>query len=167
MNIVLQKPTDLKLAILRTELPANLTTLKQAVVFAGDWQFSFHIVGESHLVRIEHRRALVLQEVLACIDVAAAQCVDWHQFSDLAEHRYDETDYEVGVTFDDRPDSTGSWADSSAGLVVEFPAIYGCSPVTRIRWELAADRIRWWTLHLYPEPRRITRVLSHSEFRWQ
>jgi Protein of unknown function DUF2617 len=165
MKTVLQKPTNLKLGILSTELPITLTALKRTAVSTGQWVFSFQIVGESHLVRIEHRGALILQEVLACIDVAAAHCVDCHDFGDRAAYRYKQRDYAVAVSFLDRPEWTLPPADSRACLEVEFPTVYGHSPVTRIQWEVTAGAVRWWTLHLYPEPEHLTRVQSRSEFR--
>ncbi len=165
MKKVFQKPTDLRLAILRTELPVNLTILDQAAIDIDAWKFSFYIVGESHLVRIEHRGALVLQEVLACIDMPPACCISWRQFQDLKAYRYGQDNYEVAVSFADQPDWTIPPKSSASCLEVVFPALHHHIPVTQVQWQMTSNTVYWWTLHVYPEARRTTRVHSRSEFR--
>ncbi len=157
-----QDPADLVLSIVAGKLEAPLTILKQSSLHVGAWTLTFHIIGESHLVTLEHDRAVVLCELLACADVDAASCVHHHPFNDSAAHCFVQSGYSIDVHFDDGEHPI-SETDIDGTLEVTFPEVAGQTPLTRILWQRVGENaVRWHTLHLYPHQGKIVSVHSLS-----
>ena len=159
-----QNPPDLVLAVLpdHMQLDLSLTILRHEVLRVGGWAFTFHIIGESHLVRVTYDDQPVLCELLACIRVQDDVCSHHHAFTDLCGHGYTSLGYSVEVSFD------GQLREQfgKQGIEVEFPKMDGQTPVTRIEWQHDAEsgRVRWQTLHLYPQKQGVIGVRSISHF---
>lgn len=160
IQAVYQNPSDLALAVVSGELSLPLTILRRDTLIIGDWAFAFHIIGESHLVTIDHKSQMILCELLACVDVPAKICLHHHQFSDLTAHCHTQPGYTVDVHFDTQPDTIFG----SDSISVEFPKIYGQTPVTRVEWLHDSGVVSWRTLHVYPQEKGITCVHSISHF---
>lgn len=159
-----QNPADLALTIVAGEIATPLTVLKQAALHIDPWKLTFHIIGESHLVRIERAGTPILCELLACVQVMADVQVHQHCFGDLAVHCYTQPGYSVTVDFDDCHDLAPG-ADDSSVLEVSFPETAGHIPVTRVEWTRAGEHaVRWRTLHMYPYKGSVMCVRSLSYF---
>jgi hypothetical protein len=161
---IYQNPADLELGILTQELPVKLTVLAQESLEIGEWRLAFYIIGESHFVRIERGGALILYEVLACMRLPAEACSHHHRFGDLQPHDFRHGSYSVAVGIGDCADGQLIPDSTSPFLELEFPAIFGRVPVTRIHVDEGHGNVRWWTLHLYPQPEGITAVRTFSTF---
>lgn len=157
--MVYQKPTDLILGILPHDPPLNLTILQAQQVAVGALTLTFEIIGESHRVRIELRQQLVMQEILACVALNAADCWHYHPFGLLQNHSFARQRYQVAVYFSNTPIHL-----VSPQLEVQFPMVGRQIPVTQMRWRYQHDHIRWSTLHVYPSPYQTTYVYSTSVF---
>lgn len=158
-----QDPRDLALTIILGKLQTPLTILKRHTLTLGTWHLNFHIIGESHLVTIEHDQQPVLCEVLACADIKATAAYH-HTFRDLASHCYEQPGYSVHVDFDD---STDTLAPSGSDNLLEmvFPDIEDKSPITQVLWEKVGENtLQWQTLHVYPYNDRLICVRSLSYF---
>lgn len=165
IHCVIQQPTALILGVVQTELPADaFTVIAQRSLHVGRWQFRFHIIGESHLIRIERGGALVQQEILACSDLEARLCQHHHAFHDLAPHAYQREDYHVMVDFARKPGWMIPPHEDSLQLEVAFPEVCGYIPCTRLYWRVEDQAVYWWTLHTYPDHRGVTYVRSMSRF---
>jgi len=167
-----QNPTDLVLTIVAGRLDTPLTVLKHDTLQLGVWTLTFHIIGESHLVTIEHDQTPVLCEVLACADLSSQTCAHRHRFDDLAvsgfrsgqAHCFATAGYSVAVDFDDCLDHSPA-ADADGTLEMSFPEIAGQTPVTRIEWtQTGENTARWHTLHIYPREVGMVCVRSLSYF---
>jgi hypothetical protein len=130
-----QRPTDLVLGIVRTEIGYPLRCLQQAECILGAWRVIFRIIGESHVARVEHDGRLVFQEILACIPLTADECHHWQPFD------------QVRVGFSSQIDEARPYH-----MEVRFPGVDGRKPVTRIGWQAQTAHLTWWTLHTYPQP---------------
>jgi hypothetical protein len=158
-----QDAQDLLLALVQAEpLPEMRVLLAESWQYQA-WRFDFAIIGESHYVRITHEGKLVMLEVLACIRLKAEQCKLYQPLLEMQPFAYQESAYQVAVRFDNRlPD----WSQQKNSLRYHFPITHGQIPQTRIQWQHEAGRLRWQTLHSYPEEARLITVLSESEFRF-
>ena len=163
LEAVYQNPADLEFGVLTGELPVALTILAQKSITVGEWRFRFHIIGESHFVRIEHVGALILQEVLACMTLPPVACSHHHRFQDLAAHTYHSDSYFVALSFDAMPGKPRP-SQLDPFLELQFPAIYGQIPLTQIHLEMDCESLHWWTTHLYPQPHSLTTVQTYSQF---
>jgi hypothetical protein len=163
LEAIYQNPADLELGVLTEALPVAVTILAQKTITVGEWCFKFHIIGESHFVRIERRGAIVLQEILACIHLPPTACRHHHRFIDLAAHSYRHEGYFVALNFDSM---SGKPRPPQLDPILEFqfPAIYGQIPLTQIHLEMDDERLHWWTTHLYPQPHCLTTVRTYSQF---
>jgi hypothetical protein len=159
-----QDPADLVLTILAGELETQLTILEKSALDMDDWRLTFHIIGESHLVTVEHEGVTVLCELLACVDATAESCVHRHSFGDLTEHCFAQSGYSIRVNFGEQPEALTMNEDHEK-LEVIFPDIDGQTPVTRIEWtRVGENAVSWRTLHLYPRDGKMTSVHSFSHF---
>jgi hypothetical protein len=145
-----QHPHDLALIVCTGELPTTLCVLAQQAVSVGPWRFVFHIIGESHWVRIERDGEPPLHEVLACIDLAPAVCLHHHRFVALQPHAFQRPGYRIALRT--RAVAEGDDADwqPTGALSVEFPVVHGQRPVTRLVWRQTGELMAWRTLHTYP-----------------
>jgi hypothetical protein len=158
-----QNPADLSLNILTTRLHLPLTVLKQHTLQIGAWSLQFHIIGESHLVTIEHDGVLVLSELLACVEVEASACLHHHRFNDLAAHCFQQLGYSIAVEFSDCYEDVPVEVDGV--IEVAFPEIADQTPITRIVWtRIGEHAVRWHTLHVYPGEDKMACVHSLSYF---
>ena len=161
-----QRPNDLEFAVLSGELPVRLTILAQKTLASGDWQFLFHIIGESHFVTIRHKGKSVLHEVLACMQVPVAKCNHHHRFPGLHPHHYTGKQYTASVMFESNAAPKTRFPNRKIDLELAFPAIFGQTPVTQIGWEKTRDTLTWWTTHLYPEQSGLITVQTFSKFKY-
>lgn len=158
-----QNPADLALAVIAGKVQAPLTVLKHAALNVGDWTLTFHIIGESHLVTLEHDGEVMLSELLACVEVDAETCVHHHRFGDLGAHCFEQAGYSVTVNFDNEYVAQSDETENM--LEVAFPEIAGETPVTRVIWERVGENaVCWQTLHVYPHEGKIIGVRSLSYF---
>lgn len=165
IQCIVQHPEALILGVAYGAFPPDTyISLKHAVVLLDNWRFEFHIIGESHLVRIEHEGGLIQQEILACTDLDPRRCQHYHPFVDLASHDYRHRGYAVAIDFAREPGSIDLPVDPSAMLEVVFPEVYGFSPYTQLYWHLDGRIVRWATLHTYPDSHGVTYVRSASQF---
>lgn len=166
LETVYQEPNTLALAVLPGDSPCPLTVLKKAVVQVDEWQFTFHIIGESHLIRVERNGQLMFQEVLACVPLAPQDCLHHHPFGDLENHHYQSEHYRVAVHFAERPVCCNRQIDpmDESQITVTFPEVCGQIPLTQVKWQIRERTIRWWTLHVYPHETGATEVRSFTHF---
>lgn len=157
-----QDPTHLSFGLLRDDIHLDLTVIQEQIVETGEWRFVFHIVGESHRVLIYHHAQLHHQEVLACIPLLAEDCAYYAQFAELQAYQLNVKPYQFDIRF-----STETMPlFTPANLEVWFPTVYGVAPVTQIRWADNGQKMRWWTLHLYPRAHDTVTVLTYSEYNY-
>lgn len=164
MLVAHQNPTDLILAILCTDTQLPLTVLDQSTIQHHHLTVTFQIIGESHAVHIAHQEKLILQEILACIDIPANQATHHHAFNQLAPHDYNIPNYCTTISFDTHNIDDSIPLLSNPSLEVRFPAIYGHQPITQIEWNTTDHSINWKTLHLYPSEHDIISVKSVSKY---
>lgn len=162
IEAIYQEPSQLVLGVAVQRFPCQLTILKQETLAVGDWRFVFHIIGESHFVQVEKHGKLVLQELLACINLDPRSCTHYHHFCNLAPHRFRQENYRIAIDFKHR--DKGYTLPTNAGMEVAFPAVHGTIPVTQIRWQVTKNRVQWWTYHLYPHETGVTEVRSVTGF---
>ncbi len=161
MNAVYQLSSDLVLGVTNRELDNAVTILEQKTLDCGPWRFTFSIIGESHLVRIERKEVLVWQEILACVKLNTQELVHYHPLKKLGDHVWECGNYVTAVRCDEEPFK--AWpADDS--MQVDFPMVYGKAPFTRVSWSVVANTVRWQTLHVYPYARCTVNVSSESIF---
>jgi hypothetical protein len=166
LQALYQRPNDLEFAVFSGELPVQLTILAQETLVSGDWQFLFHIIGESHFVTIKHKGKPILHEVLACMRLPVAKCEHHHRFPKLRPHHYTWEQYTASVTFESNTTPKMSLTDRKIDLELAFPAIFGQTPVTQIGWGKSANTLTWWTTHLYPEQDDLITVQTFSKFKY-
>ena len=164
MQVIFQKPTDLVLAIVEGELSSPLTVLKQTTLAAAQYRFVFSILGESHMVRVEHENGLIFHEVLACSELVSNNPVHYHRFNDLKAYRYHRAGYNIAISFEVHRADRLLPASAETSLEVQFPETHGRIPVTRVEWQATETAMSWRTVHLYPTDRRATSVVSESIF---
>lgn len=155
-----QRVDDLVLAVADVPLSVPFVSLAQAGVIYGAWALTFIIIGESHTVQIRHEGAVVLQEMLACVQVDGQAVTHRHVFADLTAHTYTQAGYTIQVALD-RP----TWrlpTQPDGRLEYAFPRTFDRIPVTRIEWQRAGALVRWWTLHTYPEAVGVREVFTVS-----
>jgi hypothetical protein len=160
---VIQHPQDLVLAVVPDSALPPMVVLQQSRHHFRRWLIQFAIIGESHHVRVEHKGKWVLNEVLACVEVAEADCLHYQPFADLRPHRYQTAQYQVQIDFGDKP----RWTVPDTNvfeLKYVFPPTLGQQPLTRIRWRQAENTVHWWTLHTYAEAEKIISVHTASVF---
>ena len=167
MNRVKQSPNDLLLAIFSEDLPIQVTVLRQREITCGEWRFTFMILSESHLVRIERGGKLVMQELLMCSTPAGNyhHGLHRHRFDDLQPHAYAGAlaGYHVQVAFG----AADLWAPVGSdwdSLDAAFAEVYGQVPTTQIAWRMSQAKACWRTLHVYPSAAGATHVVSESKF---
>jgi hypothetical protein len=158
---VYQRPSDLVLAVTRQELTCPLTFLASRSIERGPWRFTFQIIGESHLVRVEQDGRLAWQEVLACVTLPPVGLLHHHRFASLTTHRWRFDNYDTRVRFAKRLPLAGSIDDE---IRVEFPAMYGQMPFTSIGWRITSGSTKWQTVHVYPGTNEVIYVCSESTF---
>jgi hypothetical protein len=156
-----QRAQDLLLALVQHEpMPEMRVLLAESWQYQA-WRFEFAIIGESHYVRIEHEGRLLMLEVLACISIKAEQCKLYQPLLEMQAFAYQESAYQVAVTFDNRlPD----WSQQKDSLSYHFPITHGQIPQTRIQWQHEVGLLRWQTLHSYPDEAQMITVLSESAY---
>jgi hypothetical protein len=160
---VIQHPQDLVLAVVPDNALPLMVVLQQSGHHFHDWLFQFAIIGESHHIRVEHGGKWVLNEVLACVEVAEAECLHYQPFADLRPHRYQTANYQVQVDFGEKP----RWTVPDTNvfeLKYVFPQTFGQQPLTRIRWRQTENTVHWWTLHTYAEAEKMVYVHTASVF---
>lgn len=160
MEPIFQHPSDLVLALYNAP-PPPLTVLKSRRVRIGQWEAAFHIIGESHAVMLSKGGRVVRSEVLACTGTPAG-AVYTHAFSAMAWHRVRLPGHGVAVSFDVLP-----WDVPPPGrdqITLQFPKMFGQTPLTRVQWQVEAGALRWYTVHVYPLPDGAVRVYSRSQF---
>lgn len=145
-----QHPHDLALIVCAGEVPTTLCVLAQQTVSIGQWRFAFHIVGESHWVRIERNGEPILHEVLACISLDPGACLHHHRFAALQPHAFQLPGYRVTLRTRAAMEITDADWQPSGTLSVEFPVVHDQRPVTRLSWRHVGDVMAWRTLHTYP-----------------
>lgn len=146
-----QNPAGLSLAVFAGTCDHPFTILRQVTATLGDWTFTFHVIGESHLVTAALDGVIVFSELLACVDVPMHRCVHHHRFHDLAAHRCAQPGYAVEVAVENGlPESTVAGNDAQR-IEVQFPQTAGQMPFTRIEWQRVGHILRWQTLHVYPQ----------------
>lgn len=159
---ILQRPQDLKLAMLLDDTLSGLHIFRQTQITCGRWNFHFAIIGESHFVRVTHDDRFIMQEVLACIDLPDNLRGNVHALHTLEPYQYDSQRYQVRIAASHQPDVRPS--DCDGMLEHQFPITCGAIPVTRICWWQHDHSLRWNTLHSYPAPDRNTYIVSESCF---
>ncbi len=87
------------LAVTRQELTCPVTILDRSTVERGSWRFSFQIVGESHVVRVERDETLAWQEILACVTLPPLGLLHHHRFTSLNTHHWRCNNYATRVRF--------------------------------------------------------------------
>lgn len=158
---IFQRAQDLRLAVVTQDVLPTTKTMQEANLTFSEWQVNFAIIGESHRIQIRHNGAFFLEEMLACIDIAADSCWHYHDFADLEEHAYREGQYRIQTYFSEViPDKI----ETRQGIEYQFPKVHDIYPITRIEWQLSETILRWWTLHTYAEAKKITCVHTQSEF---
>jgi hypothetical protein len=158
---VYQRPNDLVLGIIETEIEQPITILAQKAFRMRDWLLTFHIIGESHLIRVERDGRLLFQEILACIPLHASTCRHHHSFTDLDAHHYSGKNYSTDVSFAPEVQMSGIHHHHSLRMI--FPQVYGQTPITQVSWSTSESLIVWETLHIYPDRDGITAVHSRSQ----
>lgn len=158
MKTIHQHPTELVLGVLTSQQLHNLTIVQSEQVNAGRWAFEFQIIGESHRIIARYNNVVVLQEILACVPLAADDCHHFKRFATLGAHTFRQDSYGMEIWFSEEPVPLLE----GANLEVWFPAVHHSQPVTQIKWDVLPNGIRWWTLHLYPLQTRTITVLSSS-----
>jgi len=161
--VVLQNPTHLVLCVTSQELTTEVTILCQQSIAFDDIKLTFHIIGESHIVRLERDDTLLFQEVLACIDLPEQECLHYHRFNDLSAHVYQHKGYQVQVDFNPSHHVILPHTPDSL-LEVAFPKTHGQIPITRIQWRFKDDVLYWWSLHTYPDWEITQHVYTLSSF---
>ncbi|GAB4553025.1 MAG: hypothetical protein OHK0023_21660 [Anaerolineae bacterium] len=171
LNVIEQNPQDLMLAILRGDMPISLTVFAKQVVNLDKLRIDFRIIGESHwiTVRRDHdtAKSQIWHELLACVGVDSSMCVYTHQFFDLQTHTYRYLDASLQATghiwFEKyAPHQLPSLREMQ--LHVTFPQVHGQMPITSVGWDiLNANRLNWWTFHLYPNAYGASGVHSYTE----
>jgi hypothetical protein len=159
LHPVIQRPNDLRLALIqRPPLPV-LKPLKMYEIGLGRWRINFSIIGESHQVQVWRDDHLQFAEMLVCMDFSPTQCDHYYRFDTLNTHQHRTPGYSVQVEFDSqarpKPRCDGS-------LRFDFPAAHGVLPITEIRWWQHEAHLFWWTLHVYPQAVAVVYVYSQS-----
>jgi hypothetical protein len=160
---VIQHPTDLILAIMPDDSLPSMIVVKQTEHRIEDWIFQFAIIGASHHIRVSYRDTSILNEILACVDVAESACQHFQSFAVDTTHRYQSDQYQVQVEFGEQP----SWeipTEFEDSLEFTFPQTFTQHPLTRIQWQQRGNTIHWWTLHTYAEAQRMINVHTTSVF---
>lgn len=160
LNPIYQSPAALVLGIATQEMTLTPTILRGQILELGQWRCHFRIIGESHWVRLEKDGQLVLQEILACVPLPASECLHHYPCKTLHNHTFSWNDYSSLVQFNWQADLP----HPENGLMLEFPAIFGQTPVTCLNWEAQNGILRWWTLHTYPLLEGAVCVRSYSKF---
>lgn len=164
LHPIYQKPTDLRLIVADQDWSDQFTTLKHYTLHHRDLTLHVRIIGESHIITIQRGQHTLLQEILACSDFAPANSLCAYHFGTLAAYAYNRDNYSVAVSFHPQPDS--AWIPAGVEtLELQFPAMWGHTPLTRIGWQCTEDTIQWWTLHIYPEQACSTCVHTVSIWR--
>lgn len=158
---IIQHPRDLRLCVVAGEFRDALTVLAQRTLEIGSVRLDLRIIGESHWVTVSSAGQPLFHEILACMEMDATRCQHQHVFSDLRAQQLKRRGYQVAVSIDQPVEPTPDPAAAEA-LVVNFPQIYGAQPQTHLYWQVSDQRVRWWTLHTYPQPQTVTRVYSSS-----
>jgi Protein of unknown function DUF2617 len=160
---VIQQPQDVVLAIVSDSALPAMIVLQQSQHHIRDWLFQFAIIGESHHIRVEQAGTWVLNEVLACVKLAEADCLHYQAFKGLQAHSYQNAQYRVNVDFGEKP----RWAVPDANVLelrYDFPETFGQQPFTRIRWRQIENTLHWWTLHTYAAAGRTVYIHTASVF---
>ncbi|MBX3066716.1 MAG: DUF2617 family protein [Anaerolineae bacterium] len=160
---IIQHPRDLRLCVVAGEFRDPLTVLAQRTLEIGALRLDLRIIGESHWVTVSSAGKPLFHEILACMELDSKRCRHQHIFSDLRAHQVRRRGYQVAVTID-QPVDDAPMPDDAEALVVNFPQIYGIQPQTHLYWQaqISDQRVRWWTLHTYPQTHSVTRVYSSS-----
>ncbi|MDX1991255.1 MAG: DUF2617 family protein [bacterium] len=162
-----QRAADLVFAVTEQELTVPVKVLAQAQFSAAGLAFTFSIIGESHIVRVERDGALLMQEVLACIPVEPGRCVHLARFPMLTNHTYTRPNYTASVNFSqtDAVLEAPVEAQEQGRLHYAFPQHWGRTPQTVVLWYTdprKPNALGWRTLHSYPEANGIRTVLTES-----
>lgn len=158
---ILQRPQDLILAITVDDTLPLTQILKTAHWQSESYRVEFSIIGESHRVRISHNSAFILEEMLACIDVAEADCTHYQALTELAPHSHQHERYQVDISV---ADTLNHWQPSDQEIVYTFPRINTIDPVTKIQWYTANHTLHWRTLHTYAQQESLIAIYTHSHY---
>jgi hypothetical protein len=161
VNVVDQNPCDLVLGISNRELNCSLTVLAKETIYSDPLAFTFHVLGESHLVSIQRNGSVVWQELFSCRKLPQQGLLHHRHFTRMDEHSWQHDNYGIKVTFSAEPRHTPATHNY---LQVAFPDMYGQMPYTRVQWEQRPSGIRWQTVHTYPNPAGVTYVTTESIF---
>jgi hypothetical protein len=150
------------------DAPINgLTVLRSQTVANDKHEITFRIIGESHWVTISRNRQVVLQEILACVNLEEVLWHHTHPFTDKTQHFFETTAYSVSIIFQPFVSQMKNFDTRIAHLQLDFPnPVEGTTlPFTRIWWSFSGTSLCWETIHVYPSPQgRTTAVLSASKF---
>lgn len=160
---VLQRPQDLKLAIVTEDCLPRTRNLLEKTLHSADFSFRFAIIGESHRVRVSYRDTFLMEEMLACVELDVKNCHHHHPFTDLQSHHFTEKNYSIQVNLS--PDSA-LWNTQQNEIHFVFPAINGATALTKIQWQQSAPEITWRTCHTYYHGQELTCVYSHSQYKF-
>lgn len=169
ITAVEQHPADLRLYVFTDDAPHSLRILsqhtEQLMTRGGLLSATFCVVGESHMVTLRLAGRVVLREVLACVRLSAARCLHQHACNSMTPHQFSTAQYQVALCFNTPLALPAAPRAAVSGLLsVAFPEIWGRIPVTEVRWHALPDRLRWWTLHTYPQEAGAQQVVSASQF---
>ncbi len=158
LQFVHQQPTDLKLGLVRCDVP--MTVIQQTRCEMGEWGLTFQIIGESHAVRIEKDGQHVFTEILACIPLPPESQI--HAFDQLTPYHFAMKNYEIRVEFEDNASAILPAPHAECFIEAAFPVVAGRTPVTRIVWRKMENRVEWQTWHIYPTQNHGVWVKSSS-----
>jgi Protein of unknown function DUF2617 len=158
---IIQGAKDLRLAIVTEDVLPMLRVLQEASLHYQDFWVHFAIIGESHRIRIQRGSDFILEEMLACVEIAPRSCWHYHDFTDLAAHCFQQPQYTMNTYFSSE---LAPKRPSVASIEYTFPAIHNFDPITRIEWKREGNILRWWTLHSYAETEKFIAVHTQSEF---
>lgn len=159
---ILQYPTDLVFAVTQVDVSTELTILQSQDVVLDDYLIKFAIIGESHCVTVLRRGQLVLQEVLACMEIPQILQAESHKFATLKPYCFTRLGYRSQVWFADCLDVSGWQPQQSIRL--DFPEMYGQIPFTKVGWVVRSNSLQWRTIHVYPLETHTTYVYSETFF---
>jgi hypothetical protein len=137
----------------------------------GTSAFTFHVLGESHLVSIQRNGEIYWQELLSCRKLSHKGLLHHRHFTRMGnhswQHKQEGIDYQINVQFSEKPIYE---AQPRNYLEIAFPMVFGNEPYTRVQWQLDAisqanresNRVRWQTVHTYPHPAGVTHVITES-----
>ncbi|GAB5490913.1 MAG: hypothetical protein Phog2KO_11280 [Phototrophicaceae bacterium] len=161
---IVQRPQDLILAYVVSDILPETQILVQHIWHYQDWQARFAIIGESHRVSLSYQGNFIMEEMLACIVIPLDSCQYYHPLSDLRPHYYQQNDYSVQLDINNPVDK---WQKSEQEISFTFPAINGKEALTKLQWQATQTSIQWHSLHTYTNEGELLCVYSKSHYNFQ